>query len=152
MPETEKPELSPKEKELAEILAKRAELAEAMKARDAAKALDDTIARERRNLENEEAIAKAETEHGRIVDGKIAAIETRLGVVIVKCPKNVFYKRFMDGKNGRKDAEALVAHCLVHPSQGDFDALLEELPATLDVAMNTCAQLAGITAKEVSGK
>jgi pyruvate/2-oxoglutarate dehydrogenase complex dihydrolipoamide acyltransferase (E2) component len=148
----QKEELSPTEKALAEVRAKRAALAEKTKARDAERAPMDALEAESRALADEEAIDEAERVHGRIKDGRIAAVRTRMGVVIVKRPEAIFYKRFMDGKSPRADAEALVNHCLVHPTQEKFDALILDLPATIDVVTAACTQLAGITAQEVTGK
>lgn len=136
----------------ARIKAEREKLRADTEARDKARADEDALAAEELALANEQAIAKAESEHGRICDGKIGAVETRLGVVIVKRPQAAFHRRFMKGTNGHEDAEKLVRHCLVHPSPVAFDALLEEQPGVLDAITVVCAHLAGLGAKEVAGK
>ena len=97
-----------------------------------------------------EAIAKAKAEHG---DNKIATIDTDLGVVIVKRPNPVLYKRFRDKESAKtSDLEQLVRPCLVHPDLSRWDAMLEEQPATLDRVADRVVFLAGFRGKELSGK
>ena len=138
----------------ARIKAERDALRAETEARDLAREAQDELEAEERALANERAIAAAEAEHGRIRDGRIGVIETRMGVVIVKRPKNTHYSRFMrgDAKKAREDADALVRHCLVYPSLVAFDAILEEQPGVIDPLATVCVHLAGLGAQEVSGK
>lgn len=137
---------------LAQVKAERAKLAAEQAERDAASKDADDLAREEMALANERALADAESKHGRIRDGKIGAIETRLGVVIVKRPEPAFYRRFMKGTDPRADAEMLVRHCRAYPSAEAFESWMEEQPGLLDPASAVCVALAGLTAKEVQGK
>lgn len=138
----------------ARIKAERDALRAEVAARDKAREAQDALEAEERALANEMAIAKAEAEHGRIRDGKIGAIESRLGVVIVKRPTSSHYQRFMKGdpKKVREDADALVRSCIVHPSLVVFDSMLEEQPGLIDPLLAACVQLAGLGAQEVAGK
>lgn len=103
-----------------------------------------------REAADAEAIAKATAEHGA---GKIAIVETDLGVVIVKRPNPVLYKRFRDKESAKTaDLEQLVRPCLVHPDPSRWDAMLEEQPATLDRVADRVVFLAGFRGKELSGK
>lgn len=138
----------------ARIKAERDALRAEVAARDKAREAQDALDAEERALANEMAIAKAEAEHGRIRDGKIGAIESRLGVVIVKRPTSQEYQRFMKGdpKRVREDADTLVRCCIIYPSLVVFDAMLEEQPGLIDPLLAACVQLAGLGAQEVAGK
>jgi hypothetical protein len=107
---------------------------------------------EERGVSDARAVASAEEEHG--AQGvQIAAITTRLGVVIVKRPTASLFRRFQDqGKTDHAALDKLVRPCLVHPDKSAFDALLDELPATLVLLADAVVELAGARAREVSGK
>ena len=99
---------------------------------------------------DEEALFNAEAEHGR---KRVATIETEMGTIIVKRPNPLHFKRFQDKESVKtKDLEQLVRPCLVHPSANRFDAILEEYPATLTRCADRVATLAGVRARELSGK
>jgi hypothetical protein len=101
---------------------------------------------------DEEAIAKAEGEHGP-VGARLRAVPTPLGVVIVKRPNHLMFRKFMDaGSLKTVDLEKLVRSCLVHPSAQVFDRILEEVPAVVAEIANECAALAGAQRKELGGK
>jgi hypothetical protein len=119
----------------ARIAAARAELEELEKAREAREALaaESKLEELEREVADAKAIAKAEEEHGA---GKFAAVKTPLGVVIVKRPEHMHYRRFIGSKDiGIDDAERLVLTCLVHPSRAEFQRISEEYAAIpLEVA------------------
>lgn len=102
-----------------------------------------------RSVADAKAIAKAEEDLGI---GKFAAHKTPLGVVIVKRPNHMHYRKFIGSKDiGPDDAERLVLTCLVHPSRAEFQTLAEEYPAVplevaskvLDLAAGRQGELAG---------
>ena len=149
------------QQELSELRDKLAELAERKAKRDAEDDARRTIERRKRDLLDEEAVAAAEEKHGRsieygerMVDGrKIAIVRTDLGVVIVKRPNHVIFKRFQDsGEANSEEFERLVRPCLVHPDSATFDRYLEEQPGILGRVAGAVATLAGIRMKELSGK
>ena len=99
---------------------------------------------------DEAAIFEAEEKHG---EKKIRVIRTEMGCVVVKRPNHVLYKKFRDKESARtEDLYGLVSKCIVHPTMQRFDAILDELPGTLDVVADAAIYLAGFRAKELSGK
>ena len=120
--------------------------------REAAQAATDRVEAVERELADAIAIDAAVAEHGPL--GKmIAAIDTDLGVVIVKRPHAATFRKFQDtGSMKSADLEKLVRPCLVHPDGEKFGALLEQLPATLLRVANVVTELAGMRSAEVSGK
>jgi hypothetical protein len=112
----------------------------------------EALAREERALRDATAIEAAEEEHGPL-GRKIAAIDTDLGVVIVKRPNHIAFKRFQDSESATTvEFEKLVRPCLVHPASAEFDRMLEEHPAILTRVANQVVVLAGVRLKEVAGK
>jgi hypothetical protein len=140
------------EQKLSELRAKRAALAEERAKQEAERALVEQIEAEERALRDDEAIAAAEAEHGP-VGKRIAVVHTDLGVIIVKRPNPLIFRRFQDkGTTKTEDFDQLVRPCLVYPSKTEFDRILEELPATLIRAANAVCALAGVRHDEISGK
>jgi hypothetical protein len=135
--------------QLREIRNKRAALAEARAARDvltAAQKLD----LEAQALRDEETIERFEAEHGPT---KIKAIRSDAGLVIVKRPHRVVFKRFQDkGSIKTDDVEQLVKSCLVHPTKDAFDQMVDDLPALLHQCADACARLAGVRTEETNAK
>jgi hypothetical protein len=109
----------------------------------------EAVAASARVLREEVALEEAKAEHG----GKVAVVETAVGRVIVKRPNSVYFRRYMDaGSTKSEDLEKLVRHCLVHPDRDRLDRILEEQPGALLHLVSEIHELAGIRAKEVSGK
>ena len=107
---------------------------------------------ERLELEaaNAEAVADAEADHD---PRKIRVVESGLGVVIVRRPNPLLYKRFRDkGEAKTNELEKLVRGCLLYPTAAGFDRILEEEPGTLDRCATAVIELAGFRLKEASGK
>lgn len=103
-------------------------------------------------LKNVQAVSEAEASHGP-VGKKIRVVETSSGVVILKRPNHVLFRKFQDsGKVSTDECERLVRPCLVYPDAATFDRWAEEEPGIIVRAANACAQLAGIRAEEVAGK
>lgn len=149
--------LSPEQqKELAEIKAKRAALAEQRDKRASERAEEDEFAREKRALIDDAAIARLEEEHGP--DGKaIEVIRTDLGVVVVKRAPGPAFKRFQDmmsRENPKRHelTDTLVRPNLLHPEKEEFDRMLALQPHILIRAGNAIARLAGVREEEVAGK
>lgn len=144
--------MSTPEQEIAELRARRAKLAAEREERAAASALADELARERVALANEEAIAKAESEHGPL-GKKIQALESDLGVVILKRPNHIAFRKFQDsGEANSAEFDKLVRPCLVHPTRERWDEMLAEQPALLARAANVVAELAGVRMQGFAGK
>jgi hypothetical protein len=134
----------------------RARLAAEREAREEARALAEQLEAEELAVRNAQAIEKAESEHGPL-GKKIAAMHTTSGIVILKRPNHVIFKRFQERSMSDKglkidECEALVRPSLVHPDKATFERYAEEEPAIILRAANVCAALAGSRAEEVSGK
>lgn len=134
------------------VRAERQKLADEREAREQERALADLVEQEERSLRNERAIAEAEAAHGAL-GKKIAAVEARSGVVIVKRPHHVLFRKFTDASKFTSDeCEKLVRPSLVYPDKATFDSWAEEEPAIIVRAANACAMLAGVRGEEASGK
>lgn len=108
------------------------------------------VEREEREAMEAELLAKFEAEHGKQCVG---SIDTDLGMVIVKRANAVLFKRFQDsGEVKSIDLEKLVRPCVIHPSADRFDAMCDAQPAILNRAADRVATLAGVRARELSGK
>lgn len=149
--------LSPEQqKELEELRAKRAALAEKRDKRAAERALVDELETTRRELADEEAIERLEEEHGP--DGKaIGIVRTDLGAVVVKRPIAAAFKRFQDlmsrdNPKRHELTEQLVKPCLLHPDKPTLDQMVAQQPHIMIRAGNKIAELAGVREEEVSGK
>lgn len=103
-------------------------------------------------LADAEARDAMEAEHGPLGQ-KIADYETPMGVIIVKRPDSLIFKRFVDGgKSGQDAALQLVRPCVVHPSKQTFDVITDELPGVVGPLANLVATLAGVRVRETEGK
>lgn len=144
--------MSELEERLRKARAERARLEEERALREPELALLEQVEAEELALKNAQAVADAEATHGP-VGKKIRTVETSSGVVIVKRPNHLLFRRFQDsGKVSTDECERLVRPCLVYPDAATFDRWAEEEPGIIVRAANACAQLAGIRAEEVSGK
>ncbi len=141
-----------RETRLARARAELAELEAARVEREAALSEQEELESAERAVRDAKALAAAEKEHGRA--GKsLAAVETPRGLVIVKRAAPIVFRRFQDQGKYESDAlRDLVKPCVVYPDKGAFDQLLEEFPGLLVPLSNAVCELAGVRAKEVSGK
>ncbi len=138
------------EKRLVAAKARKAHVQEGRLKREEANALREEVERQEQAAVDAEALDKAEVEHGA---KKIATVQTEMGLIILRRPHPMHFKRFRDkGANGTEELEKLVAPCLVYPDRGKFNAILEEEPAALDRCADRVVTLAGFRAKEVAGK
>ncbi len=141
--------------EIARLERKRLEDEQA--AAEEARALTDELEREERGVRNAKALADAVAAHGPV--GKsIAVVECSSGLVIVKRPHHVAFRKFQDqaakgeGALSVDACEALVRPALVHPDSATFDKWAETESAIILRAANACAGLHGAKGAEKSGK
>lgn len=121
-------------------------------ARLAAEAAAADRAQLRENLDKLKAIDAAEQAHGK-QNTHIMVHDYGAGVVIVKRPHKAAWDKFADlDKPTQTDAIELVKKCLVHPSKGDFDQLVSELPALPNMLAQKVMLLAGARRTELLGK
>lgn len=142
--------MTDEEQRIAEAEAKLEQLERAREERAAKAAKARRLEDLERSVADAEAIAKAEEDLGV---GKFAAHRTPLGVVIVKRPNHMHYRKFVSLKEHTPDdAERLVLQCLVHPSKGAFQQISEEYPAAMLKVAELVVDLAAGRVSEVSGK
>lgn len=147
------------DEEMEALKAREAEAEAALAPHEAARAQRAELAAYRRTVEAKERaikdapeIERAEAEHGPIGE-KIAVIETDMGAIVIKRPEPAVFKRFQDkGATKTDDLLALVKPCLVYPDAKRLGTILDALPATLSRLADEAVTLAGLRAKEVSGK
>jgi hypothetical protein len=83
----------------------------------------------------------------------IAAVGTRLGVVIVKRPHVATYRKFQELADPKaNDLENFVRPCVVYPDAAAFDRINDELPGVMGVAAKLIGRLAGAASEELMGK
>jgi len=138
-----------------ELTALRAQLAAARAQRETAQeALERAaeIARLKQEIADEPHITKAVEEHGAI-DDRIGLVQTAMGVVIVRRPKQAVWRRFSDaGSMKGPDIHTMVKQCLVHPDAARFDSICDAYPATLEIVGGKVATLAQSRTKEAAEK
>lgn len=98
-----------------------------------------------------EALAKAEREHG---SSRVMALETDQGIVIVKAPNHVAYRKWQDTTErvSTEALEQLVFPCIVYPSISEFERILERLPHTLQRCSDAVTVLAGYRKDDLAKK
>lgn len=137
-----------------DVDALRAQLAEARAKREAKQAnaeREDERARLKQELADEPVIEKAIDEHGAIGDG-IAVLHTRLGVVIVRRPRQAVWRAFSDKDVRGSTVHTLVQQCLVHPTKAELDTILNAYPAALEMLGGKVAELATVRERDSAGK
>ena len=137
---------------LEQIRAERAQLARERERREEETDAQELLEMEERGLADDRAIAAAVEQHGPL-GKKIAAVYTDLGIIILKRPHHVMWKRFQDtGLVTTEELEKLVRPCLVHPDRFTFERYCEEQAAILGRCANQVSALAGFRLKEVGAK
>jgi hypothetical protein len=147
-------DLTPAQKELADLERQIRE----QRARSSA--LDDAamIRRKRAQLETakreadeKELLTDLEEEHGEL-GKKIAYTRTDRGIVVVKRSPGVLFHRWSNSKRKDADNEELVRRCLIHPTEDEFDAAIDDQPAIVTSLTNKLVELYGFRAEEEAGK
>lgn len=139
---------------LAAAEARRAELAERRDKVDAERALKERVAAAEREATELEALEQLEQEHGEL-GHKLLRVDTPEGMIVLKKAAFVVVKRYMDkGKATTEAYDKLVRPSVVYPDRAEFQRLVEEYPATLNLCADAVCWLAGWGRKEgeVAGK
>lgn len=155
-------ELTPEEKaEIAaleaELAAERARLEEIEDRRKPSpiEAKKAELAAAKRQREEAEILSDLETKHGAL-GRRIARLDTQGGMVVLKRPVDMAYRRFTERQNNGKfsleECDKLVRLCLLHPDPARFTTIVEEEPAVLVRATNKLLDLAGTRKDEDAGK
>jgi len=80
-------------------------------------------------------------------------VETTLGMIILRRPSALKFRRFQDkGSFSTDDVGGLVRPCVVHPTPSELDTILDELPATLTRLGSKVVTLAGQRSEETGKK
>jgi 5'-3' exonuclease len=103
-------------------------------------------------IADEEALAKLIAEHGPLGQ-KIEAIHTDMGLIVVTRPHTLKFRRFQDrGKFDTDEISQLIRPCVIYPALPRFDAILEELPASLARVGSAVIALAGHRSESLGKK
>ncbi len=149
------------EKELAAVKAERAAREEAREAANREKALAAELAKQKRGIVEDEKFAELLEEYGI---GSIGRINTPHGMVVVKAPAPIVYRRLVDElalsehanprirKSAHDSLEKAVRQCRVYPDPAKFDELAEKVPTLVVVATNMAVDLGRAEAAEEQGK
>lgn len=115
-------------------------------------ALKAEIELEKRRAIEAQVLSELEGKHGAV--GKyLAVVETGEGIVVIKRPSQMQYKKFTDADKHTSDTfYRLVAPCLVHPTKAEWERINDAEPATLVKCANACVTLAGFTRADLEGK
>lgn len=140
---------------LAEIQAKREQLAAAREQR-AEISPEEQLAIAERDLRDDEALDKFEREVGRI-GTEIQIVRSSVGAVIVKRPHMATYRKWQasltrDSDDPGADEINLVRPNVLHPSKEEFDRLIERQPFLLSRCTSAVCELAGVRKKEIEKK
>jgi adenylate kinase len=128
-------------------------LVDAREVKAAAAADDRELAQAEQDLADEQALTDAIAKYGALGD-KIQAVKTDAGLVIVKKPNHVAFRRFQDDTTkSMASVEVLVRPCVVYPTGARLDQMLEDRPAILSPGLSDAVcLLAGIETKRLAGK
>lgn len=135
---------------LADAKARRADrAAEREKAREPDRLLA-AIELEEKGIENDATFEELQAKHG---EADIRRIDTEDGgMLVVKRPEPVAFKRFQQSKTNVDDCDNLVRLCLVYPSKEAYNRMVSKYPAKIVEAANKASELAGVRRKEAEGK
>lgn len=147
-----KDELAQLEAELETARKEREEFEAAQSRAKRAQQLKEELETEKRALKDAQTLAELESKHGPV--GKaIYRIDTSDGMIVVKKPNHLAFKKHQDsGKNNTDAIYKLVRPCLVYPDVSAFEAILESEPATLIRCGDAVCYLAGIRRSDWEGK
>jgi hypothetical protein len=139
-------------KSLIELRALHAQLQDAREEADERAKENFETAQLEQAIADEEALAKLIAEHGPL-GKKIEAVHTDMGLIVVQRPHTMKFRRFQDrGKFDTDEISQLIRPCVIYPPLPRFDAILEELPATLARVGSAVIALSGHRSKELEKK
>lgn len=142
-----------KNEKLAELQRKHAELTAKRDAERAAVAEAREIKRLEIELENNEAILKAERELGEQgIECAVLFAPDGRAVILKKAPY-ALYRKFQDTPNTKaSDIEQFVQSCRFYPDAEEFGDIQEAFPGLLIPCMTAIAHMAGGAAEAVAKK
>lgn len=129
-----------------ELAAAELSLSAARERRDARKGpaqLRLEIEQAKRAAQDLDTLAELEAKHGS-VDKDIKPLETLHGMIVVKRPQEMAYRKFADlEKPTTSAAKEIALHSLVHPDKSTFNEWAADEPAIIARAANAACWLAG---------
>lgn len=117
---------------------------------------EQELAQLERDCVDEKALDEAIATHGPL--GKmLGTVATDLGLVVVKRPGMVAFRKFQDKTSERgsattQETEALIRTCVVYPALERLDVVLAELPGSLTRIADCACELAVGKARGTAGK
>lgn len=148
------PEIEALEKQLEAAQKEAAAAAEKRERERRARALREEIARAKRQAEEEAALEVAEAEYG-IIGKELRRVDTLDGMILVKRPERLLFKRFQDldqRQVNAAEARKLVRPSVVYPPLERFDQMIEERSGILGECAIAVCELGGMKVKEIGGK
>lgn len=140
---TEEIELEKLRKELAEAQAKRDEARDRRELRKTPQQLRAEIAAAQREADEIDKLTELEAQYGE-ADKEIRRIESLHGMIVVKRPAEMAYRKFADmEKMTTSAAKEIALHSLVYPDKKVFNEWASEEPAIIARAANAACWLAG---------
>lgn len=147
-------------KETAELQARLEAARAAREKRDAENASKARLDRLRADTEAEERALAEERQIDELTEkyGPVGKawdfVRTDAGMIAVKKPNHLLFKRFQDKESTKTDDldVLLVRPCLIYPSKAEYDRIIEEVPAALTKAGNAIAALAGFRREDLAKK
>jgi hypothetical protein len=139
---------------LAKARAAKAEAEAARAALQAEREPDAEVERLEREASDAATLLTAERELGALGVG-FAYVKTRLGVVVVKPPDTLLWRRFQDRNNPNEEqTREFLDTCIYSPDPEAWDRILNVQPATLGAVARLVARLAGFDEDKIvaSGK
>lgn len=138
--------------QLKALKAQRAALVAERERLNEAAELAKEIAAEERAIRDEAALQDAIAKYGAL-GVHVASVQTDLGIVILRRPSALKFRRFQDkGSFSWDDVSGLVRPCVVWPAVGELDTILDDLPATLTRLASAVVTLAGQRSEELGKK
>lgn len=109
------------------------------------------LARAKQDADVKQILTNLEEEHGEL-GKKIAYAKTEKGLIVVKRAPGVVWHRWKNSKMRDADDEEFVRRCLIHPSEDEFDAIIDEECGVIQTLILLLTKLYGFKREEEAGK
>lgn len=152
--DTTEPIETPEQKELRELerqIREQRERSTALDNRALLRRRRAELAAAKRVADDKETLTALEEEHGEL-GKKIAYAVTDRGLVVVKRAAGVVWNRWQNSKRKDADHEQFVRSCRIHPTEDEFDAIVDEQPGVIISLAAKLTDLYGARQEEDSGK
>jgi multidrug efflux pump subunit AcrA (membrane-fusion protein) len=148
-------ELAALEKQIAEEQEKTAAL-QAKRYPSKVEEMKAALAVAKREREHAEVVADLEGKHGKLND-KIASFETPDGLLVVRGPTMLEWKRYSTKSSGKggaqfEDQDELVRAVLLHPERAEYQRQRDARPGIVGTLVQLAMKLSGLRIHDLEGK